>query len=403
MTQKKFSYGWVIVAYGVLVMCTLHYLCFNSFAIFMVPITEDLQISRATLSLVTTISSLVGMVMAPIAGRILSRRSVKKLMFAGILVAGLSIAAQSRVTSVVQLYALAAVRDTASEFCLAMPFSMLMTRWFDKQRSFATSLIFVGISLGGTFFSNPLTALIAARGWRFSYAVCGLFVALLVAPICLFVIRDHPEGAQEEAPEPQAGPEEGPSESIYKNPNFWLYIVGMCANAFSFGIMYHMSAFIQSAGYAAAVAASMISLYNMVCIFGKMGVGWIFDRLGLRPGILFVTVGTISSFVLMLVLLGTPSMAVLVLAAAAFGIGNVSQSMFSPALISNIFGVKRYSEVYGISASFTMLVSAFSNPVISGLYDATGSYRLSWTLCLCTAAAGAVCLLWVSRRAQKQA
>ena len=56
-----------------------------------------------------------------------------------------------------------------------MPFAALAARWFTKEnRSFATSIIFVGISLGGVLLSNPLAALIETVGWRLTYRYYGL-------------------------------------------------------------------------------------------------------------------------------------------------------------------------------------------------------------------------------------
>ena len=57
---RKTYYGWLIVLYGALVMSTLHYTCFNSFGLFVVPVTEGLGISRAAFSLTMTVGVAVG-------------------------------------------------------------------------------------------------------------------------------------------------------------------------------------------------------------------------------------------------------------------------------------------------------------------------------------------------------
>lgn len=154
--QKKFNYGWIIVLYGALVMSTLHYTCFNSFGLFVVPVTEGLGISRAAMSLTMTIGSAASVILAPVAGNMLAKKSVKKCMFLGILVSGLCIFCQGFATSVFHLYFLTLILQAASMFALALPFSVLMLRWFDENRAFATSIIFVGVSLGGACLHRPL-------------------------------------------------------------------------------------------------------------------------------------------------------------------------------------------------------------------------------------------------------
>ena len=148
--DKKINFGWVIVAYGVLCMLVLHYGTIGSQAIFLLPITKDLGVSTTTLTLASTYSTIVSFIVTPIAGKLMNDKSLKKLLFMGVLGTGATMVAQSYVTSVYAYYAVILVRTVFNPFALMMPFATLAARWFPKEsRSFATSIIFVGISLGG--------------------------------------------------------------------------------------------------------------------------------------------------------------------------------------------------------------------------------------------------------------
>ena len=161
MIGKKFNYGWVIVGYGVLCMLLLHYGTVGSQAIFLLPVTQDLGVSTTTLTMASTYGTIVSMIVTPWAGKLMDKKSIRRLMFFGILGTGLTMVAQSYVTSVYTYYAIILVRTALNPFALMMPFAALAARWFTKEnRSFATSIIFVGISLGGVLLSNPLAALI---------------------------------------------------------------------------------------------------------------------------------------------------------------------------------------------------------------------------------------------------
>lgn len=165
MIGKKFNYGWVIVGYGVLCMLLLHYGTVGSQAIFLLPITQDLGVSTTTLTMASTYGTIVSMIVTPWAGKLMDKKSIRRLMFFGILGTGLTMVAQSYVTSVYTYYAIILVRTALNPFALMMPFAALAARWFTKEnRSFATSIIFVGISLGGVLLSNPLAALIETVG-----------------------------------------------------------------------------------------------------------------------------------------------------------------------------------------------------------------------------------------------
>lgn len=412
--EKKFNYGWVIVIYGALVMSTLHYTCFNSFGLFVVPVTEGLGISRAAFSFTMTIGSAASIILAPIAGNLLAHKSVKKYMFFGILLSGLCILGEGFAVSVYHLYLLTLCLQVASTFALALPFSILMLRWFDENRSFATSIMFVGVSLGGVLFASPLTSLIMARGWRTAYIVIGFIIMCVDAPLCLLIVRNYPKEKAEAGVEnaavgvktAAAGQEKktavpAPPENIYRTPQFWLLTAGMFCNSFACVALYHIPAFIQSLGYSAALAAWMVSFYSFINIFAKLTMGVLFDRFGMKSGILFGVLGTALCYFFMIAASFVPSGAMLMIFCFSFGIGLATQSMFAPSLIGGIYGEKQYSIIYGRVSVFTLLAGGISNPLISAVFDTTGSYRTAWMLCLLVSVLCGVCLLAACRKSSR--
>lgn len=417
--RKKINYGWLIVVYGALVMSTLHYTCFNSFGLFVVPVTEGLGISRSAFSLTMTLGSAASLILAPLAGNLLARSNVKKYMFFGILISGLCIFAEGFASSVYQLYALVLVLEAASTFALAMPFSMLMLRWFPKNRSFATSIIFVGISLGGVFFASPLTALIMARGWRTAYMVIGLIIMCIDAPLCLLIVRNYPKEREAKAENGGVSPAEsrtenrtvaaeccedestrtGPaSANIYRTRKFWLLTAGLFCNSFACVALYHIPAFIQSLGYSAGLAARLVSFYSFVNIFAKLIMGALFDKLGLKAGVLFGSLGTLGCYLFMIGAALAPGGVMLVLFCFLFGIGLATQSMFVPSLVGGLYGEEQYSIIYGRISVFTLMAGGISNPAISLIFDITGSYLIAWFVCSVIALLCGICLLAACRK-----
>lgn len=434
--NRKFNYGWVIVAFGALVMSTLHYTCFNSFGLFVMPVTEGLGISRAALSLTMTIGSVASVILAPVAGNLLAHKSVKKYMFFGILISGLCIFGEGFATSVYQLYFLTLVLQAASTFALALPFSILMLRWFDENRAFATSIIFVGVSLGGVLFASPLTSLIMAHGWRTAYMVIGLAIICVDAPLCLLIVRNYPrernksftvENAGDEAAEAKkenglgttgdaitermtiengtsgstekAEPENALLTSgVYREPRFWLLVAGLFCNSFACVALYHIPAFIQSLGYTAELAAKMVSFYSFINIFAKITMGVLFDRFGMKSGVFFGAFGTVGCYLFMIFAAIAPGGVLLLLFSFLFGIGLATQSMFVPSLVGGLYGEKQYSIIYGRVSVFTLLAGGISNPVISMVFDHTGSYLTAWILCLAISVLCGICLLAACRK-----
>ena len=403
--DKKINFGWVIVAYGVLCMLVLHYGTIGSQAIFLLPITKDLGVSTTTLTLASTYSTIVSFVVTPIAGKLMNDKSLKKLLFMGVLGTGATMVAQSYVTSVYAYYAVILVRTVFNPFALMMPFATLAARWFPKEsRSFATSIIFVGISLGGVLLSNPLTAAIEMFGWRVTYRCYGFVAMLLVSPLALIFVRDYPDGYEEQirAEEPEGPGEKADFVTLFKDPRLLLIAVGMGCISFIGCSLYHISSYVQSLGYDAQFGATVISLYNFVCIFSKMIMGRLFDRKGLKGGVIFGAIGIIGSYLLMTISVLHSSVPMLLLIAFFYGIGNTCQSITAPSMVSGVFGVKNYSEIYAKLSTVTLAISAVSTPVISAIYEKSGNYMAAWGLCMVLSIVSTVCLLFVGKLKPKK-
>ena len=379
-----------MVAYGALSLMILQYLCYNAFSLFAIPITEDLGISRSALSLTTTIASIAGMVIAPIAGRMFSVRSVRKLMLMGLTVTSLSIALQYFAKSVMLLYVLAGLRDCGVEFCLMMPLAILMNRWFGEDRSFAFSIISVGTSLGGVLLSVPLSNLIATAGWRNAYLFCGLGAMAILLPLCFFIVKDWPEG---QGPAAGISAEKGEGDAqktdsksfvaqLHKDRRFWMLAVGLMANSFCCVGLYHLSTFAQSLNFEGSFAAMMISVHSIGAVMSKLLMGKLFDKKGIRGGVALGSGGQIAAYGLMVLACLHPSKTLLVASILAYGLSFGSQSLYTSGIVSRIFDMDHYSIVAGELAVFVLLAGAFSNPVVSAIYDMTQSYTAAWVICL---------------------
>ena len=76
--MKKIFYGWWIVIACTLIMGTIFPLIHACLSLFIVPVTEDFGISRSTFSVFTLIASTTVMFFAPMAGKLLATRNIKK-------------------------------------------------------------------------------------------------------------------------------------------------------------------------------------------------------------------------------------------------------------------------------------------------------------------------------------
>lgn len=228
--------------------------------------------------------------------------------------------------------------------------------------------------------SNPLAALIETVGWRLTYRYYGLAAVVLLSPLTLALVRDYPDGYEDMIQEETVGRGEQKADlvSLLKDRRFILVCAGMSCISFIGCSLYHISSYVQSLGYDARFGATVISIYNFVCIFSKMIMGRLFDRKGLKAGILFGALGICGSYFLMALSVFWSSAWFLVVIALFYGIGNTCQSITAPSLVSGVFGVRNYSEVYAKISTVTMVVGGgqHSGPV----RDLRGVWKLSDSL-----------------------
>src|SRR5699024_10966033 len=77
-----------------------------------------------------------------------------------------------------------------------------------------------------------------------------------------------------------------PLRELRKHPTFWVYVTGIFVMLLTMGAMYHMPAHITGIGISAELSATFVSIYSLIAIFGKLLMGAVFDRFGVKAGIL---------------------------------------------------------------------------------------------------------------------
>ena len=407
--KKGIFYGWWIVLACTLIMATFFTLLLSCLGLFTAPVTEDLGISRTAFSTFSTIMSILGMILSPVAGKVFAKKDTRMIMSISLLIAVIGYTCLSFVNDVVLLYILALVIGTGSAFCTTVPIAVVLTRWFVKDRSKAMSITFAGSSIGAMILSPVITSIINSMGWRMAFRLLGLGMLVILVPIVFLLVRSKPEdkglkalGADEAvtsgASPAEAGQSGLPLRELRKHPTFWVFVIGIFVMLLTMGAMYHMPAHITGIGISSELAATFVSIYSLIAIFGKLLMGAVFDRFGVKAGILLGTVCMGLCYVFLLIAKTFP---VLIVVAVFYGLGSAHGTIFPPTLTSKLYGSKYYSEIFGFVNAFASLSLAVCNIIMAAPYDATGSYTISWIIGLAAAVLATVLLFAASSGAKK--
>lgn len=399
--KKGIFYGWWIVVACTLIMGTFFTLLLSCLSLFTVPICEDLGISRSAFSTFSTILSVMGMILSPIAGKLCATKNTRMIMTGTLIIGVIGYIGISFVQNVGLLYALAVIIGFGSSFCTTVPIAVILTRWFVKARGTAMSITFAGSSVGAMILSPIISKIIADTSWRAAIRYLGIGMLVVLVPLVFLIIRTKPEDkglkalGADEAPAAGTGSTPAndvglPLKELQKKPIFWIYVLAIFIMLLTMGAMYHMAAHVSMIVDAAA-AAKFVSIFSLIAIGGKLLMGAVFDK-SLTGGILLGTVSMALCFVFLLI---AKNFTMLLPVALFYGLGSAHATIFPPTLTGRFFGSKYYGEIFGFVNSFASLSMAVNGLVMAALFDATGTYTLAWIFGLAAAILATV-LLFVS-------
>jgi MFS family permease len=273
----------------------------------------------------------------------------------------------------------------------------VVSRWFTASRGRALGIAAMGTSIGGMVMA-PLFGLgFETIGWRDTVRLMALAVAIVVLPLLIFVLRNHPQdlGLEPETPArgaSPAGPAAGPAtdgllstSDILRQPAFW--VVSLCLaiflGAYS-GMLFSVPKFAADLG-ADSLARSQVTVALTVSgLIGKLAFGWAADRLSLKLG-LWAAIGlTVGSVCLMA---SEPEFPVLLASAVVMGLAAGGILPVWGALMAVIFGVANFGRAMGLQAPIISLGAMAGFGIAGRVHGQTGSFVLAFQIY-----AGVLCL-----------
>lgn len=390
MKENKIFHGWFVVIGCLLITATMVPPIMSLNSKYLIDVTTELQISRSAFTFANTLLQALGIFLSPIIAKRLATGNLKRTLVISIIGYVLAYASYSLAQSAIHLYISSLFLGVFYLNATILPVSMTITNWFVKKRGLAMSIAMAGIGVGGTIFSQLITGMLANYGWRHTYQIMALIILVLALPSALFLIRKTP---QEIGLKPYGSEEAAASASsatVKKDTTltislseaktkvfFWIFIFGVfCNGLINTGSLGQFPPALQEL-QGPAVQATIISMYSMIGIFGKLFIGWLNDRFGIVVSTAFGCICFALSFVF--ILLGS-NVTMLYIMAVLFGLGNPIGTVTPPLITSAIFGSEKYGEAYGFANSFQQIGLTLGSLMVAGIYDATGTYNPAWIL-----------------------
>jgi MFS family permease len=310
------TYGWLIVAIGLVVTC-VGMGSMMSLAVFLEPMTAATGWSRTGVSTAATLNFLFMGVASFGWGALSDRFGTRPVVLTGALLLGAGMAAASQATSLLLFQILFGVVVGVAVGAFYAPLTAAASAWVTHHRTLAVALVSAGMGVGSLTVAPFARWMISAHDWRLAMLAVAALTWLAIIPAAMLVRR--PPAGDPSAP-PAPGAIEGPAMSVgqaLRTPQFACIALThfACCAAHS-GPIFHMVTFAIGCGLPAMVATSVFGVAGLAGLGGRIFCGMIADRVGVKPTLvvglafqaiaisLYLVVSDLGSFYALSILFG---------------------------------------------------------------------------------------------------
>lgn len=375
-SREQEGYKWIIVG-GLFVTLVLSWgIIFNSMSIFVTPIQEDLQTTRSVMIIVMLVRGAGSVAASLVAGFLIDRFGALRVMRISVTVLILSFAAMAFMNSVAQYLVLAFIQVSATILSGFIPVSVIINGWFPGRNAGVMGAAYMGSGIGGMLFNYLGGVWIFRYGWQSTVLIMAGLMAVILLPTVFLVLRMKGRGR---AMLQQTGREEGMTlEEALKTRQMWMIMLSLTIMAITLGGMVNnLTPAFQDLGYSLTDAALITSLVMISMSLGKILIGKVFARAGLKAG--SITANLFMMLPLFGLIMGRHSLGVLAVI-LGFSLGGGFASMSVPLLTDGLFGRKDYSRISGYKQAAFNIGNIIAPLIMSPLYSVTGSYDSAWML-----------------------
>ncbi len=403
MRRNGIFYGWFVLAATFFAMFMVTG-ARNGFGTFVIPMGDELEWDRGTISLAIAIGWLCNGVSQPFIGRIYDRFGGRTVISVSLLVVGGCTMVLSLVNdiSVFGLFVMdrfwflvivyGFVISVASGGASLVTIHAVLARWFSRKRGLAISISTAGASAGSLLLVPFAAFMIESVGWRTTWTVLGMFVVFFALPLAWMLVRNDPSdmGEQQDggpAPGEAAGGRDaarrGPLEVDYwrdalRSAPIWqltgaYFVCGMTTAIISA----HYIPFAVERGVDPRIAAVAFGVMSALNIAGVLAAGLISDKLGRKNVLAFIYAGRGVAYVALLTLPGAWGIWFFAVVA---GFSWIASAALTSSLTADIYGLRAMGTLGGTSTFAHQIGGAVSIYLGGALYDVFGSYTVPFAI-----------------------
>jgi MFS family permease len=389
-------------ALGVIALTlAISYGIWYSYSVILVALLAEFGWSRSVLAGAFSVFTLVHGGINPVVGALCARFRPLRVMAAGGAAMGLALFADSFVTTPLGFYAafgvLTAIAVAAGGWVPALVF---VQGQFKERLGLSIGIISSGVGVGMVLVVPFTQLLIDAYGWRVAFRVLGVIAFAWIVPSSLWLrwwmlrhreIRGQSPNSFSLTQKQNSGSDPMTLREAMRTQPFWLLMAAFFfGNISSQTLHVHQVAYLVDHGLSAIVAATVVGVVGFSSIFGKIGGGWLSDRME-REVVYAGGIAIMVASAFALLAIGTASSVWAAYGyAVLLGVGYSATASLIPAMLSDRFSGRHFGAIVGVCLIGSSTGSAVGPWLAGMLYDATSSYTAAFLIAAaCGVIAGA--------------
>jgi MFS family permease len=346
-------------------------------------IAADLRLPRGEVMVLYSIGTLLGILPAPLIGRLVDRYGPRRSIGVIVLAVGAACALLSAVQGPWSLAAGFTLLRGSAIGGLSLVSTLMVTFWFDRFRGRAIAVAMMGLAGGGLVVPPLAESITVAFDWRTAYLALGAGVVVLMLPVGLFCFRDRPQrcgmvpdfGRTPVRPAGAQGADDLTLGAAMRTRIFWyLLLIGILANAVGTALLLDHLRALQADGLTRVGAVGLLGTVTVVQALAMLAGGALIDRFGARRAgllgiaMLFLTIG---------LLLTGPGLLAGFAYATAFGAMLGVMYVVPSTGLAEYFGTRHLGSIRGVT-SMVGVMGAAAGP-LPLVWSVDGAYWIYLT------------------------
>jgi MFS family permease len=319
--------------------------------------------------------------LAPLVGILVDRWGPRRLLLGGVIISSLGLILLSRTNSLAMFYGAFLILGVGMSICSSTVLMAAVANWVNRKIDVATGIMVSGYGFGGLLVP-VIVRLIEPYGWQEALTLLTVGMMTLCLPLSLLV-RHKPEQYGYQANGEADGTLTSSSNSTratiaevnigtrqaIKSLTFWHIALSLLCQAIVVRVIVaHIMPYLASIQTARREASLIASSVPLIIIIGRLGLGWLGDRLDKR-WVIAIAFAMMCGGLLCFAFVSFETMWLLVLFLILFGIGYGGNNTLKASVIREFFGRGNFGAVHGLLLGMIALGTIAGPPLAGWVFD----------------------------------